>query len=77
MPPRGLFISCCLNLMRRNLTKGQLAIGLAMIYPETETGCRSKKSAAKNMLETSGFSADRLDQAERRRYAFCLQAAEQ
>jgi hypothetical protein len=51
------------NLMRRNLNKGQQAMALAMIYPESENGGRGKKSAAKNMLETSKFSRQRLDQA--------------
>jgi hypothetical protein len=50
------------NLARRNLTKGQQAMALAMIYPEAEKGGRGRKSAA-NSLVSSGFSRQRLDQA--------------
>jgi hypothetical protein len=39
------------------------AIVLAMMYPESENGGRGKKSAAKNLLVSSGFSRQRLDQA--------------
>ena len=47
------------NLERRNLSKGQQAMALAMIYPEPSKGGRGKK----NHLETKGFSAARLSQA--------------
>lgn len=49
------------NLKRRNLTKGQQAMALAMIYPEPETGGRGKKS--QRVEETSTFSTKRLQQA--------------
>jgi hypothetical protein len=51
------------NLNRRNLTKGQQAMLLAMIYPEPEKGGRGRKSAAINCAETSQFSRRRLEQA--------------
>ena len=51
------------NLARRNLTKGQQAMALAMIYPEPEKGGRGKKSEARNLEETSKFSYRRLNQA--------------
>jgi hypothetical protein len=34
------------NLTRRNLSKGQQAIALAMIYPDTKPGKRTHGSAA-------------------------------
>jgi ParB-like chromosome segregation protein Spo0J len=46
------------NLNRRNLTKGQQAMALAMIYPEPAKGGRGKKA-----LGTDGFSQARLSQA--------------
>lgn len=49
------------NLNRRNLTKGQQAMALAMIYPEAEKGGRGKRSG--NLKESLGFSAMRLSQA--------------
>jgi len=49
------------NLKRRNMTKGQQAMALAMIYPEAEKGGRGKKS--ERAAETVGFSATRLRQA--------------
>lgn len=49
------------NLARRNLSKGQQAVALAMIYPEPGKGGRGNK--AKKSLETEGFSAARLSQA--------------
>jgi hypothetical protein len=52
------------NLMRRNLTKGQKAIALAMIFPEAESGGRGKKSAAANSAVSAGFSARRLNEAQ-------------
>ena len=45
---------------RRN-SKGEMAMALAMIYPEPEKGGRGNKS--KNLKETLGFSAMRLSQA--------------
>jgi hypothetical protein len=44
----------------RNLTKGQQAMRLALLYPEPEKGGRGNKGKA---LETSGFSRQRLGQA--------------
>src|SRR4051812_41618555 len=38
------------NLERRNLTKGQQAVALAMIYPAPGKGGRGKKSEAGNLL---------------------------
>jgi hypothetical protein len=46
------------NLERRNLSKGQQAMALAMIYPKGKGG-RDKK----NHLVSEGFSAARLSQA--------------
>jgi hypothetical protein len=51
------------NLMRRNLNKGQQAMALAMLYPEPEKGGRGKKSRALNSTVSVGFSATRLNQA--------------
>jgi hypothetical protein len=51
------------NLERRNLTKGQQAIALAMIYPDPGKGGRGKKGDAANSLVSGGFSRQRLDQA--------------
>jgi hypothetical protein len=48
------------NLARQNLTKGQQAMALAMIYPEP--GSRTKKDAAK-ATESGGFSKSRLREA--------------
>jgi ParB-like chromosome segregation protein Spo0J len=48
---------------RRDLTKGQRAIGLAFLYPEPEKGGRGKKSKAINSAETAGFSSRRLNEA--------------
>jgi len=50
------------NLNRRNMTKGQQAMALAMIYPETGAH-KGKKNPATKVLETSSFSRQRLDQA--------------
>jgi ParB/Sulfiredoxin domain len=46
---------------RRDISKGQRAMGHALLYPEPEKGGRGKKSA--NSKETLGFSAMRLSQA--------------
>jgi ParB-like nuclease domain len=51
------------NLNRRNLTKGQQAMALAMIYPEPEKGGRGKKSEALNSAVSAGFSTRRLNAA--------------
>jgi len=46
---------------RRDLSKGERAMGLAFLYPEPEKGGRGKK--AQNDKETLGFSRMRLSQA--------------
>jgi len=51
------------NLRRRNLTKGQQATALAMIYPDPGERGRGKKSEAGKSSETAGFSQTRLKQA--------------
>jgi ParB-like chromosome segregation protein Spo0J len=51
------------NLARRNLTKGQQAMALAMIYPDAEKGGRGKKSAAGNLSVSVSFSRTRLSEA--------------
>jgi hypothetical protein len=51
------------NIARRNLSKGQQAIALALMFPESEKGGRGKKSDAVKAIETTGFSRSRLDQA--------------
>jgi hypothetical protein len=48
------------NLARRNLSKGQQAIALAMIYPEPDQRGRRHKGKA---AETSDFSQKRLARA--------------
>lgn len=45
---------------RRDLSKGERAMGMALLYPEPEKGGRGNKVKA---LETSGFSRQRLGQA--------------
>ena len=50
------------NLKRRNMTKGQQAIALAMIYPEPERG-RGKKDEARKGAESASFSYRRLKEA--------------
>lgn len=50
------------NLARRNLSKGQQAMALAIIYPEPERG-RGKKDGAKKGAETSSFSYRRVQEA--------------
>lgn len=49
------------NLARRNLSKGQQAMGLAMIYPEPEKGGRGKRSQFRESL--SRTQENRLSQA--------------
>jgi len=51
------------NLTRRNLSKGQQAMALAMIYPEPDGRGRGNKSSAIKSAETAGFSQTRLKQA--------------
>lgn len=52
------------NLARRNLTIGQRAMALALIYPEERSkGGRGNKSDATKAAENSGFSYRRLAQA--------------
>jgi len=41
--PAAFIVSA--NLERRNLSKGQQAVALAMIYPETRQGKRTEGSA--------------------------------
>ena len=50
------------NIYRRHMTKGQRAMTVAKIYPDTGKGGRGKKSSA-NLAETAGFSQRRLQQA--------------
>lgn len=51
------------NIHRRHMTKGQRAIAVAMIYPESSARGRGKKSAATKCAETAGFSDRRLQEA--------------
>jgi hypothetical protein len=60
METRPLAYIVSANLARRNLTKGQQAMALAIIYPEP--GSRTKKDAAK-ATESGGFSKSRLREA--------------
>ena len=48
------------NIARRDLTKGQKAIALALIYPEGEKSGRGKISEAKTQATRAGFSIDRV-----------------
>ena len=57
--PTALIVSA--NLARRNLTKGQKAMALALIYPEPEHGGSRKKGSSK--VSELGFSKQRLSQA--------------
>lgn len=50
------------NLKRRNLSKGQQAMVIAMLYPEPEKGGRGKRSKT-NSKETLGFSPTLVSQA--------------
>jgi len=47
---------------RRNITKGQKAMAIALLYPEPEKGGRGHK---KKVPETGGFSRQRLGDARR------------
>lgn len=58
---RGYIVSK--NITRRDLTKGQKALALALIYPETEKGGRGRKSVAKTSAISGGFSMDMVDRA--------------
>jgi hypothetical protein len=51
------------NLARRNLSKGQQAMALAMIYPEPGRGGRGNTGGAKAARNIGGFSDERLRQA--------------
>jgi hypothetical protein len=46
---------------RRDLSKGERAMGVALLYPEPEKGGRGKHG--KNLSESEGFSPARLSQA--------------
>jgi hypothetical protein len=59
--PNAYIVSA--NLARRNLTKGQQAMALARIYPESGQKGRGKKDEGKEMARKSSFSHDRLNQA--------------
>jgi len=50
------------NLERRNLTKGQQAMALAMIYPNPDRG-RGKKDEARKGAETASFHYRRVQEA--------------
>lgn len=51
------------NLARRNLTKGQQAMVLAMIHPEAEKGGRGKNGEARKAAVSAGFASRRLAEA--------------
>jgi ribose 1,5-bisphosphokinase PhnN len=51
------------NLARRNLTKGQQAMALAMIYPKSEQGSRTDLKQTSLETKQVNFSAARLSQA--------------
>jgi len=57
---RALIVSA--NLQRRNLTKGQQAMALAVIYPEPPRG-RGKVDQARKEAETASFSYRRYKEA--------------
>lgn len=56
--PRGIVASA--NIARRNMKQGQLAMAMAMIYPEPDRPGRGNKGKSE---EGSGFSQKRLAQA--------------
>jgi hypothetical protein len=58
--PAAFIVS--VNLARRNLTKGQQAMALAMIYPDITPGKKTKGSAT-TLSETNKVSTARLSQA--------------
>jgi hypothetical protein len=47
---------------RRDLSKGERAMALALLYPEPERG-RGKKDAARKGAETASFSYRRIQEA--------------
>ena len=51
------------NIHRRMMTKGQQAIAVAMVYPETAVGGKGKKAAGTKAAESAGFSYRRLEDA--------------
>jgi hypothetical protein len=51
------------NRARRNLSKGQQAMAMAIMYPEPESGGRGKNVEARKAVETAGFSNSLLKQA--------------
>jgi hypothetical protein len=59
--PRAYIASA--NLQRRDLTKGQKAMALAMIYLVAEKGGRGKNIESRKAAESAGFSARRLAEA--------------
>jgi len=48
------------NINQRHMTKGQLAMAVAMVYPDGDKGGRGKKA---NLVEKTGFSQSRLQRA--------------
>jgi hypothetical protein len=58
--PRSYVVSA--NVTRRDLTKGQKALALALIYPKAPMG-RGKLDPALKSVETTDFSLSRLQQA--------------
>ena len=42
------------NIHRRHMTKGQIAMAVAIIYPEPETGGRGKKSSKMEEFRVGG-----------------------
>jgi hypothetical protein len=51
------------NLQRRNLTKGQQAVALAILYPEPDKRGRGNKGQTAKLAETADFSRKRLSEA--------------
>jgi ABC-type transporter Mla subunit MlaD len=49
--------------MRRNLTKGQKAMAMAMMYPEPTKGGRGNIGPSKEAKKLGGFSDERVRQA--------------
>ena len=45
------------------MTKGQLAMAAAIIYPEPEKGGRNKKSGTAKLAGSGGFTHQRVSQA--------------
>jgi ParB-like chromosome segregation protein Spo0J len=60
--PRAYIIAS--NIARRHMSKGQQAMAVAMVYPESEKTTHSKRSKTKLLLEIkTNFSGARLSQA--------------